>query len=209
MNAPRTREDVPSMMAGAGVDLPQLDELAGFAARSSDGEVGVVEGVSLIVRSQTPEAGLRIVPLEAIADLSPDERTISLAASVEPHSFPRHRSVRRLGDKWRVDLTLDAPRMDPEYWLAHCRGFLVNSPRAYIGVVDEVMVNPGGQPEALLVRAGCLRLRDVIFAVEDVVEIVPQAKVIGVRGLPVAHEPEPAHDRTVVSKALSWLRHSD
>jgi hypothetical protein len=209
MNARRAREDLPSVMAGAGVDLPELDELAGFAARSSDGEVGVVEGVSLIVRSQTPEAGLRIVPLEAIADLSPDERTISLAASVEPHSFPRHRSVRRLGDKWRVDLTLDAPRMDPEYWLAHCHGFLVNSPTADIGVVDEVMLDAGGQPEALLVRAGGFRGRELVVAVEDVVEIVPQAKVIGVRSLPEAHEPEPAHDRTVVSKALSWLRHSD
>jgi hypothetical protein len=168
-----------------------------------------VEGVSLIVRSQTPEAGLRIVPLEAIADLSTDQRTISLDASVEPHRVPRHRSVRRLGNKWRVDLTLDAPRMDPDYWLAHCHGFLVNSPTADIDVIDEVMLGPGGQPEALLVRAGGFRGHELVLAVEDVVEIVPEARAIGVRGLPEAHELEPAHDRTVVSKALSWLRHSD
>jgi hypothetical protein len=101
------------------------------------------------------------VPLEAIADLSTEERTISLEASVEPHRVPRHRSVRRLANKWRVDLTLDAPPMDPEYWLGHCHGFLVNSPTADIGVIDGVMLGAAVEswleiavPRRLVPRAG-------------------------------------------------------
>lgn len=209
MNARRAVENLPGVRTHTDVSLPELGELAGFVARSSDGELGVVEGVSLVVRSQTGEAGLRIVPLEAVAELSWDDRTISLEASVEPRHIPRHRSVRRLGDKWRVDLTLDSPTLDPEYWLAHCQGFLVNSATAGIGVVDEVLLDPAGQPEGLLVRVGGFRGRDVVLALEDVLEIVPEARVIGVCGLPEAHELEPAHDRTAVAKALAWLRHSD
>jgi len=49
---------------------------------------------------------------------------------------------------------------------------------------------------------------EVDIPVEDVVEIVPRARVIVVRDLPEGHDSEPPRGRGVVSQALSWLRPS-
>ena len=65
--------------------------------------------------------------------------------------------------------------MDAAYWLANCHGFLVNAPKTDVGVVDDVILDANGHAEALLVRAGGFRGRDLRLAVEDIVEIVPRS----------------------------------
>jgi predicted PurR-regulated permease PerM len=69
-------------------------------------------------------------------------------------------------------------------------------------VVDEVILDPAGQPEALRVRVGGFRGRDLVLMVEDVVEIVPEERVISVRSLPDAHGPERARSHGRVQGPL-------
>jgi hypothetical protein len=152
--------------------------LRGLVVRWPEKMAGVVEGVSLVVR--VPEGQLRIVPLEALEGVFESAGEVSLRASIEPHSFPRHRSLRRMDGGWRVDVSVDVPTMDADYWLAHCGGFLVNAPNKDMGVVEDVLFEPGGKPETLLVRTGGLRGRTVALGVTEVVEIVPERRTIGI-----------------------------
>jgi hypothetical protein len=209
MNARGKIEDLPATIARGGIALAQLGELSGFVASSPEDELGVVEGVSLVVLSQTDAGGVRIVPIEAVTDFSRDQRTISLEPPIEPRRIPRLRSLRRLGNKWRVDLALDAAPMNADYWLAHCHGFLVNAPVVDVGVVDDVILDAYGHAEALLVRAGGFRGRDLLLAVDDIVEIVPEDKLIGVRTLPDTRKPKAGRAGALVSHACPWFRPHD
>jgi hypothetical protein len=39
------------------------------------------------------------------------------------------------------------------YMLRHCTGFRVEGPAGHLGYVEEVLLDPEGEPEALLVRS--------------------------------------------------------
>ncbi len=170
-----------------GLTLSQAHELEGSVARLSDERIGIVEGVSLVVRM--PEGQLRALPVEAVERFSAGEQEVTIRTSIEPHGFPRHRSLRRLGDRWRVDVSLDVPRMDADYWLVHCHGFHVNSPNEKVGVVDEVIFDARGYPETLLVRAGGFRGQTFALAIDEVIEIIPELRTIGIQGdVEGAHE---------------------
>jgi hypothetical protein len=156
--------------------------LRGFKARWAGQGAGTIEGVSLVVR--VPDGQLRIVPLESVERVADPEREVAFKPSVEPHGFPRHRSLRRLDEGWRVDVSLDVPLMDADYWLARCHGFLVNAPGADVGVVDDVLYARGGEPSTLLIRTSGLRGQIVEVSTSAVVEIVPELKTLCIeRGL--------------------------
>lgn len=172
---------------GTKVSTLRAHGLDGFVARSSGETVGVVVGLSIVVR--LPERPFRrqfrIIPLEALESVSESERELTMSPPIEPHAFPWHRSLRRLGEGWRADLSLDVPLMNADYWLAHCHGFLVNAPNQDVGVVDDVLFDPTGCPEKLLVRTGGFRGRTVSLPVAEVLEIIPELRTIG-----VARDPE-------------------
>jgi hypothetical protein len=150
--------------------------LQGFNARTSDETIGVIEGVSLAVRGT--EGQLRFVPVEGIKEVAERDREVRLRPSVEPHGLPRHRSIRRFEGRWRVDVSVDVPRMEADYWLAHCRGFLVNAPGEDVGVVDDLLLDAGGRPETLVVRTRGIRGRMLEIPTSEVVEIVPELRTI-------------------------------
>ena len=81
-----------------------------------------------------------------------------------------------------MDVSLDVPRMDADYWLVHCHGFHVNSPNEKVGVVDEVIFDARGNPETLLVRAGGFRGNTIALAIDEVIEIIPELKTLAISG---------------------------
>lgn len=80
------------------------------------------------------------------------------------------------GRTWlsEVDLELQGANLDPEYWLSHCQGFLVDSESgAEVGVVDGVEFAPASdEPVSLIVASGWFGRHIRRIAVADVQAIV-------------------------------------
>lgn len=82
-------------------------------------------------------------------------------------------------------------RLDPELLLLESHGFLVDALHDEpVGVVDEVVVDQEGRPEALVVAAGWFGRRRFIVPVEDVDEIDPRGRRVRLRRRGVAIDPE-------------------
>ena len=63
---------------------------------------------------------------------------------------------------------------DTEYWVRHCEGFRVDSPRRRLGVVECVAAEDAMDgTEVVAVRTGGLRSRRVMVALDDIVEVRP------------------------------------
>jgi len=89
-------------------------------------------------------------------------------------------------------MELDRPRLDEQYWLAHCQGFRVSGPNGFAGVVEEVRLGPDGErAEELLVWSGRLRLRSLLVRADDVAVIVPRETRLRLRHAPAAVSPAP------------------
>ena len=67
------------------------------------------------------------------------------------------------------------------YWLRTCEGFRVESNDGPSGIVEEVCLSAGGQPEALAVRTGLFRSRLLLVPIDDVEEVLPQRKRVLLR----------------------------
>ena len=63
---------------------------------------------------------------------------------------------------------------DTEYWVRHCEGFRVDSPRRRLGVVERVAAEDAMDgAEVVAVRTRGLRSRTLTVALEDIVEVRP------------------------------------
>ncbi|HEV3408198.1 MAG TPA: hypothetical protein VG079_05880 [Gaiellaceae bacterium] len=67
------------------------------------------------------------------------------------------------------------------HWLAACAGFQVHADRGRLGMVEEVRLSGGSEPEALAVRAGFLGRRLLVVPVDEVERIVPRRKRVVLR----------------------------
>jgi hypothetical protein len=69
--------------------------------------------------------------------------------------------------------------IDFEYWLAHCEGYRVDSPRGRVGIVEGVRRAEGAEhAESLAVLAGMFGTRRLIIDVGEVDTIVPYSRCI-------------------------------
>jgi len=68
----------------------------------------------------------------------------------------------------------------PEYWLCHCEGFKVETPRAdHVGFVEEVVWSPDYSfVEGLVVREGFGDGEKLTLPVEQVLSVRPEASLI-------------------------------
>jgi hypothetical protein len=63
------------------------------------------------------------------------------------------------------------------YWLRHCHGFRVDTPRGRLGIVEDVLYGAvHDEPSALAVRGGVLGWRRELVPVETVDSIEPSRK---------------------------------
>lgn len=64
--------------------------------------------------------------------------------------------------------------VDTEFWVRHCEGFRVDSHRRRLGVVECVAAEDAMDgTEVVAVRTGGLRLRRMMVALDDIVEVRP------------------------------------
>lgn len=71
------------------------------------------------------------------------------------------------------------PALDPAYWIDHCEGFRVDAREGRLGFVEEI--RPAAEPTApptLVVRAGLLGRRHLLFPADSVTFVVPRARRI-------------------------------
>jgi uncharacterized protein YrrD len=82
-----------------------------------------------------------------------------------------------------VDVDLRGANLDPEYWLANCHGFLVDSELGRdIGVVEDVVLEPSsGRAFTLVVASGWFGRRLRTIPVVDVQRIIPSEERLVVR----------------------------
>jgi sporulation protein YlmC with PRC-barrel domain len=82
-----------------------------------------------------------------------------------------------------VEVDLEGVHLDPEYWLRHCRGFLVESEAGEdLGVVDDVeLATDSGLAVALVVASGWFGRYTRLIDVADVQAIVPSQRRLVVR----------------------------
>jgi hypothetical protein len=82
---------------------------------------------------------------------------------------------------------------DRDYWLTHSHGFRVDGNGGRIGFVEEIREGHGENAEPLLVvRAGLLGRRLLLFPASEAAFIVPQAKRIWLRSTATIVGSEPA-----------------
>jgi hypothetical protein len=67
------------------------------------------------------------------------------------------------------------------YWLSTCEGFRVDSENGRVGIVEEVRLSPGKNPQALAVRTGLFLTRVEIVPVSDVERVIPRKKRVLLR----------------------------
>jgi len=68
---------------------------------------------------------------------------------------------------------------DREFWLAHCEGFLVDSPEGPVGVVETVRFGSRlDLPDEIEIRAGRIRPIEFVVPIEEIVEVDPEAELI-------------------------------
>ncbi|HSK15887.1 MAG TPA: hypothetical protein VK915_06925 [Gaiellaceae bacterium] len=91
-------------------------------------------------------------------------------------SHPTRHDVRSAGEALR------APEpVGDDYWLRHCHGFRVDSPRGRVGIVEDVLYGADrDRPAALAVRGGVLGRRLALVPLEDVAAVEPRRKRISI-----------------------------
>lgn len=77
--------------------------------------------------------------------------------------------------------------IDRYYWLAHCEGYLVDSPGGRVGLVERVLRVEGERPEALVILAGMYGRRRLTIPVNEVDVILPYAQRVLLRSSASIH----------------------
>jgi hypothetical protein len=78
-----------------------------------------------------------------------------------------------------------APAFDSDYWLRHCEGFRVDTPRGSLGFVEEIIVTePGIMPEALVVVGGLSGAERWVVPVCDVAVVQPNRERVSLESAP-------------------------
>lgn len=95
----------------------------------------------------------------------------------------------RPGD-WLVVVHLRLPRVDPEYWLSNCHGFLVDSPAGEVGVIDDVYFGRR-RPRLLIVASRWFGRSLSLVPVEEVIAIYPAEERIVLAVRPAGHAAPP------------------
>ena len=146
----------------------------------------VSEHVSVVFRAATRLDDDALPRLEASR-----EGPVRLVAEVPGVSAGER--ARRWRVEVEVEVNLEGVNLDPEYWLRHCHGFLVDSETGEnLGVVDDVELAPDSERAiALVVALGWFGRRTKTIAVADVQAIVPSQRRLIVRDLTRAFDPEP------------------
>lgn len=68
-------------------------------------------------------------------------------------------------------------RVGNGYWLSHCHGFRVDSPRGRLGIVEDVLYGvEHDRPSALAVRGGLFGGRLELVPIETVHTVEPRRK---------------------------------
>lgn len=68
------------------------------------------------------------------------------------------------------------------YWLRHCHGFRVDSPRGRVGIVEDVLYGAAhDRPSALALRGGLFGQRLELVPIEEVDTIDPRRKRVALR----------------------------
>ena len=81
-----------------------------------------------------------------------------------------------------TDRALAAP--DP-YWLARCEGWRVETPAGRLGTVCRLLYGSRlDMPDALLIRSGVLRRREVLIDTRNVEEIIPAEGTLRLNATP-------------------------
>ena len=86
-----------------------------------------------------------------------------------------------------TDLTRHDAELDPtedegrdalaDYWIRHCHGFRVDSPRGRVGIVEDVLYGADrDRPAVLAVRGGVLGGRLQLVSIGEVASIDPRRK---------------------------------
>lgn len=71
------------------------------------------------------------------------------------------------------------------YWLRHCHGFRVDSPRGRLGIVEDVLYGAErDHPSALAVRGGLFGQRLELVPIETVDRVEPSRKRLMLAGTP-------------------------
>jgi hypothetical protein len=110
---------------------------------------------------QLRDQARRIAELESkVAVLQPQERE---AQPGEPPGPRRTVTLRRRNDS------------GPEFWLAHCEGFLVDSPTGPVGVVESVLFGSRlDVPDELEIRVGRLRAVQFVVPIGEIEGVDPE-----------------------------------
>jgi hypothetical protein len=88
----------------------------------------------------------------------------ALAAALMPERAHERRTVTGVGD---------------DYWLRHCHGFRVESPRGRRGIVEDVLYGAEhDHPSALVVRGGLFGQRLELIPIETVDSVEPSRKLL-------------------------------
>jgi hypothetical protein len=88
----------------------------------------------------------------------------ALAAALMPERAHERRIVATVGD---------------DYWLRHCHGFRVHSPRGRRGIVEDVLYGAEhDHPSALVVRGGLFGQRLELIPIETVDSVEPSRKLL-------------------------------
>lgn len=75
-----------------------------------------------------------------------------------------------------------------DYWLSHCEGFRVDSPRGFVGFVEEVLVDDShGYPRALVVVSGRSAARRSVVPVGNVAVVQPTRERVSLDSVPAEH----------------------
>ena len=125
------------------------------------------ESVSVVIRAEGRNVARR-------RSTHPPSGAHRLLAEVSGQSGTEERDPER---RWVVELAVDlrGTNLDPEYWLSHCEGFIVDSESGEeIGVVEEVELERGsGRAIALVVARGWFGRHRQTIPVAEVRTIFP------------------------------------
>jgi hypothetical protein len=73
------------------------------------------------------------------------------------------------------------------YWLRHCHGFRVDSPRGRLGIVEDVLYGAEhDRPSALAVRGGLFGQRLELVSIETVDTVEPSRKRLTLEETPAS-----------------------
>jgi hypothetical protein len=93
-------------------------------------------------------------------------------------------------------------RLDADYWLGNCHGFLVDSPSGEVGVVEDVYQGRRG-PRLLVVASGWFGRSLGLVRVEDVAAIYPDEERLVLGRTPAFHAPSPGRMRRLMQRFAS------